>query len=100
MSHRVASQATSDLDDIWHYVAKESGSSEVANRLVHSITDRFLLLSRHPYLGRSREDDFGIGRRSFAVGEYVIVYRVENKNDVLILRVAHGRRDIDAWFEN
>lgn len=30
-------------------------------------------------------------------GEYVIVYWVESEN-VLILRVAHGRRDIDALF--
>lgn len=100
MSHRVAQYAAADLDDIWYYVAKESGSTEIASRLIDSLTNRFLLLSRHPYLGRSREDDFGIGLRSFSVGEYVIVYRVENNNDVLILRVAHGRRDIDAWFEN
>jgi len=99
MSHRVAQQAAADLDDIWYYVAKESGSVEIASHLIDSITDRFLLLARHPYLGRSRDDDFGIGSRSFAVGEYVIVYRVEN-NVVLILRVAHGRRDIEAWFGN
>jgi plasmid stabilization system protein ParE len=40
-----------------------------------------------------------MGSRSFAVGEYVIVYCVDNDN-VLILRVAHGRRDLDALFEN
>src|SRR5438552_6308546 len=33
MAHRVAPQAASDLDDVWYYVAKESGSFEVANRL-------------------------------------------------------------------
>jgi hypothetical protein len=32
MAHRVAPQATADLHDIWYYVAKESGSVEVANR--------------------------------------------------------------------
>jgi plasmid stabilization system protein ParE len=48
-------------------------------------------------MGRSRDDDFGGGCRSFAVGEYVIVYDVELE-DVLILRVAHGRRDIEALF--
>ena len=31
------------------------------------------------------------------VGEYVIVYCIEDE-DVLILRVAHGRRDIEALF--
>ncbi len=51
----------------------------------------------HPYIGRARDEDFGVGSRSFPVGDYVIVYRVEGE-DVLILRVAHGRRDIEALF--
>jgi plasmid stabilization system protein ParE len=69
MAHRVASRAADDLDDIWSYVARESGSIGVANRLVDSITDRFSLLSSHPCRGRMRDDDFGAGSRSFPVGE-------------------------------
>jgi toxin ParE1/3/4 len=97
MAHRVAPRADDDLDNIWHFVAAESGSIEVADRLVDSITDRFFLLAHHPYLGRRRDGDFGSGLRSFRVGEYVIVYCIEDE-DVLILRVAHGRRDIEALF--
>ncbi len=37
------------------------------------------------------------GAAASPVGEYVIVYCVE-ADDVLILRVAHGRRDIEALF--
>jgi toxin ParE1/3/4 len=98
MPHLVAPRAEDDLDDIWVHVAKESGSTEVATRLVDSIADRFFLLSRFPYLGRARDRDFGIGTRSFPVGEYVIVYCVEGE-DVFILRVVHGRRDFDRLFE-
>jgi toxin ParE1/3/4 len=97
MAHRVAPSAERDLDDIWFYVAKESGSIEIANRLVDSITDRFFLLAGCPYMGRSRDEDLGSGLRTFAVGEYVIVYEVEAEV-VLILRVAHGRRDIENLF--
>lgn len=97
MAHRVAPQAAFDLDGIWYYVAKESGSIEIANHLIDSITDRFFLLSSYPLLGRTRDDDLGIGSRSFPVGEYVIVYCVEN-DDVLILRVVHGRRDLEVLF--
>lgn len=46
----------------------------MADRLIDTITDRFLALASFPYLGRSREEDFGPGYRSLAVGEYVIVY--------------------------
>jgi len=97
MAHRVAPRAESDLDDIWYYVARESGSIEIANRLIDSITDRFFLLARFPYMGRLRDEDFGFGSRSFVVGEYVIVYGVEGE-DVVILRVAHGRRDLESLF--
>ena len=97
MAHRTAPQAAFDLDDIWHYVARESGSIEVANRLIDTITARFFLLSTHPYLGRARDDDFGIGSRSLNVGEFVIVYCVEHQ-DVQILRVVHGRRDLETLF--
>jgi toxin ParE1/3/4 len=99
MAHRLAPQAAADLDGIWYYVAKESGSIDIVNHLIDSITDRFSLLSGHPYLGRTRDDDLGIGLRSFPVGEYVIVYCVEN-DEVLILRVVHGRRDLETLFGN
>lgn len=56
MAHRLASQVEFELDDIWYYVARESGSIEIADRLIDSITDRFFLLANHPYVGRLRED--------------------------------------------
>ncbi len=98
MAHRLAPRAETDLDDIWYYVAKESCSIEIANRLIDTLTDRFFMLAGFPYVGRARDDDFGPGCRSVAVGEYVIVYCVEDL-EVLILRVVHGRRDLEALFD-
>jgi toxin ParE1/3/4 len=99
MAHRLAPRAETDLDDIWYFVANECGSIEIANRLIDSLTDRFFMLAGFPYIGRPRDYDFGPGCRSVAVGEYVIVYCVENA-EVLILRVVHGRRDLEALFDN
>jgi len=95
MGHRLAPQAEAELDDIWYYVAKQSGSIEIADRVVDSITDRFFLLARYPYMGRRRDHDLRPGLRSFPVGQYVIIYRIEDE-DVLILHVVPGSRDIDA----
>ena len=97
MAHRLAPHAERDLDDIWLYVAKESGSIEIANRLIDTITDRCATLGNFPHIGRPRNQDFGPGYRSLAVGEYVIVYCVEN-GDALILRIVHGRRDLEKLF--
>ena len=44
MAHLVAPQAETDLDDIWFYVAVDSGSMDIASRLVDSITDKFFFL--------------------------------------------------------
>ena len=97
MAHIVSAQAKADLDRIWDYVYKESGSEAVADRQIDAITERFYLLSGHPQVGRARDDDLGAGRRSFPVQRrYVIVYAVTADNDVLVLRVVHGRQDLNA----
>ena len=96
MAHRLAPQVEVELDDIWYYIARDSGSIEIADRLIDSITDRFFLLGDHPYVGRLR-DDLRPGLRSFPVGQYVIIYRIDGE-DVLILHVMHGRRNIEATF--
>jgi len=97
MAHIRSLQADSDLDSIWYYIASESGSVEIADRLIDSITERFLLLANYPNLGRRRDDDLRPGLRSFSVGERVILYRLRNE-DVLILRVLRGNRNIEALF--
>ena len=97
MPHRLAPEAAAELDDIWYYVAKESGSIEIADPLIDSLTDRFFLLARHPHVGRRRDDDLRPGLRSFPVGRYVIIYRIRNK-DVLILHVVRGSQNLEALF--
>ena len=97
MDFRVAPQAESDLDEIWYFLATESSNVDVADRVIDSITARFVLLARQPYIGRRRDEDLRPGVRSFVVGEYVIAYRVDGDN-VLILRVLRGSRDIEALF--
>jgi len=97
MAHRLAPEAETELDDIWYYIAKQSQSVETADRVVDSITDGFFLLSVYPHLGRRRDQDLRPGLRSFPVGEYVIIYRVEAE-DVLILHIIRGSRDIETLF--
>ncbi len=67
---------------------------EMADRLVESITKRFTAVSRNPLSGRSR-DEFGPEIRSVAFRSYVILYRID-VDDVMILRVIHGNRDISG----
>lgn len=75
MSHRLSPAAEAELDEIWCYIARESGRPEVAGRVIESITERFYLLATYPQLGR-RRDELRPGLRSFAAGNYVILYRL------------------------
>ena len=97
MAHRVSPEAEADLDGIWVYIATESGSLDIADRFVDSLTDRFFLLSTNPYIGRRRDDDLRPGLRSFPVGEYVIIYRIDDE-EVIILHIVRGSRNIEALF--
>ena len=97
MGHRLAPLARADIEEIAYYVFEASGSLEMAERLVDSIYGRILLLGRHPHAGRQR-DDLMTGIRLFPVGDYVVLYRVEEA-DAVVARVVHGSRDLEALFD-
>ena len=94
MAHRVSPEAEAELDDIWQYIARESGRVETARAIVARITERFYFLSVYPRIGR-RRDDLRPGLRSFPADDYVILYRIEGA-DVVIVHIFHGRRDIES----
>ena len=96
MAHRLAPEAEAELDEIWYFIATESGSVDIADRFINSITDRFFRIAAYPNAGRARED-LRPGLRSFPVGQYLVIYRVVAP-DVLILHVAHGRRNLEWLF--
>jgi plasmid stabilization system protein ParE len=95
---RVSPEAEAELDGIWIHIARESGSMDIATRVVESITERFWLLARYPYMGRRRDDDLRPGLRSLADDDYVIIHSIVEDGVVLILHVLHGSRDIVALF--
>jgi toxin ParE1/3/4 len=97
MGVRLLPQVDAELDEIWLYIARESGSAEIANRLIDTIIDRFWLVAKHPQIGRRRDHDLRPGLRSFAVGEYVIIDRIADE-DTVILHVLRGSRDIEGFF--
>jgi toxin ParE1/3/4 len=97
MDFRVAPLAESDLDDIWYFLASESGSFDIADRFIDTITARFVTLASYPHMGRQRDHDLRPGVRTFPVGNYIIAYRVDT-DEVVILRVLRGSRDIESLF--
>ena len=76
---------------IWSYIAAESVLA--ANRLMDRIGDVFEMLTDNPFAGRQRSE-LRTSLRSFAAGNYVIFY-LPLADGVEVVRVMHGRQDID-----
>lgn len=88
---RVAAPAERDLDEIWYRIATDSGSVDIANKVIDSIADVFPLFTHTPQAGMKR-DEIDEGLRGFPVGKYIIYYR-ETGPYVVVSRVIHGLRD-------
>ena len=98
MAVRFAPEAAADLDGIWWYTADASGSTNVADRMIDDLVHQCWLLEKFPQLGRRRDHDLRTGLRSLSVGDYVVLYRID-RVDALILHIFHGNRDIDRLLE-
>jgi toxin ParE1/3/4 len=88
--------AKQDLRDIWRGLAEYSGL-DFADRTLANIESKFRLLAQFPSFGRSR-DELLVGLRSYPAGDFVIFYRIL-ETTVEVVRVLHGRRDIDIIFD-
>ena len=86
--------AEQDLEAIGDYIA--AGSSTRALSFVRSLRTQCLRIALNPSSYRLRPE-LGQDIRSCAIGNYVIFF-VATKNDVTIVRVLHGARDLLTVF--
>jgi len=91
----VSPEADDDLIDIWLRIAADR-DTETADRIIDSLHQKFLMLLTTPHIGRAREE-LTPYLRSIPEGNYMIFYR-PIMNSVEIVRVYHGRRDIESLF--
>jgi toxin ParE1/3/4 len=90
-----SSDAEEDLFQIWAYLARRA-SRAVADRIVINIQRDCLRLEAWPFSGRDR-GDIVPGMRSIPSQPYVVFYQVRTDR-CEIVRVLHGRRDVEAIF--
>jgi toxin ParE1/3/4 len=90
------SQANHDLQEIWDYIAEDS--MESADRIVEEIEEKCALLADFPSMGHNCEE-LVEKLRSFPVRDYILFYQ-PLANGIVLVRVIHGARDIDAQFDS
>ncbi|MBO6561108.1 MAG: type II toxin-antitoxin system RelE/ParE family toxin [Nisaea sp.] len=95
MGFRFHAEAVKDLNVIYDTIAEHD--LRAAARMVETLYRACRFLGENPDGGR-RRSDLHPDLRSFSVGEYLLLYRVDGR-DAEVVFVAHGRRDLAALVE-
>ncbi len=88
-------QAEGDLLDIWSYIATRN--PQAADEVLELIQQKCRLIAEFPNMGANRSE-LRPGVRSITVGNYVVFYR-STANEIEVLRVLHGARDLPSLFD-
>jgi toxin ParE1/3/4 len=92
LAYRVlwSDSAQERITKIFDFIAEKNPT--VARRVVEDLLDRVEALAAHPRLGRPLSDEMEVDLRRLVLGDYVIVYRLqETRQTVLIIAVRHHR---------
>lgn len=85
-----AAEAVADYEDIQRHISEDC--PERARRFVEELRSHARLIATHPLSYRVRPD-FGRDMRAVTFRGYLLFYRVVG-NDMRLLRVMHGARDL------
>lgn len=87
-------EAKADALEIWSYIAEDNPTA--ADRLLDRFDNLFRQLLAQPQLGKA-VPELAVNLRFIPVGAYLIFYRLV-ENDIQVVRILHGARDITAEF--
>ena len=90
-----SAKARNDLKEIFNYVADDSSESR-ATKLLKQLERTMQQLADSPGMGTERSY-LAPGILGFPKSNYIIFYR-KVEDDIQIVRVLHGRRDIENIF--
>src|SRR5438552_1840928 len=89
--------AISDLDEIYHYVARASGSPTTAIRFIRRIRRSCERIVNVPFIGHARDDLEPDLRTVSFERSAVIAFKVEEAQ-VKIVSIFYGGRDYEALY--
>lgn len=94
---RLTEPAVQDIKQIADYIAQQSGL-DAADRFLSKLDAKFSTVAQFPNLGRKR-DEILSNSRSLSLNNYLILY-LPIGQDIEILRVVSGYRDLTALFDD
>ena len=92
---RFTNSAEADLLELWLTIAEEN--LVAADESLDSIQSAVSLLATQPEMGRARPE-LADGLRSFPTRTPYIIFYMQDKDGLLVVRMLHHARDIDADY--
>lgn len=92
-SLRYTQSAEDDLFDAWLFIAEKN--PDAADQLLDTIVHEATSLLSHPAMGRKRPE-LAKGLRSWPTKTPYVLFYIADAEGVLIVRVLHHARDLDA----
>jgi len=89
--------AENDLEEIWHYTAKNWGTTQ-AVEYTHKLEQIFSVLADNPLMCRERFE-FDPPTRIHHHASHLIVYLLTNNDHIKIIRILHESMDIDLQLQ-
>ncbi|MBL39273.1 MAG: plasmid stabilization protein ParE [Xanthomonadales bacterium] len=94
MAYRLTRRAAEDIEEIYSFGAEQFGVDQAD--AYHTLLERtFEFLANNPLAARKRLE-LAPPIRIHAVQSHLVIYRVEDNGEILIVRVRHGHED---WAE-
>lgn len=88
MKLQFTGKALEDLERLHEFVAEKNPAA--ADRIRNQLLDTFQTLLKQPMGGKPVKS---LPVRQWVAGDYVIRYLIENEQNLIIVRVWHGRED-------
>lgn len=89
----ISPKAGQDLEAIGDYIAQDN--SDAALQFVLNLRQQCQRIASHPLAYRTRPE-LGDGIRVAPVGRYLVFFKL-SENDVTIVRILHGAREINSF---
>jgi toxin ParE1/3/4 len=91
MRTRISPLADRNLDGIWKFIARDSPTA--ADRVDLELHEAIKMLGENPGMGHRRSDVPDQRYRFWPVYSYIIAYRIEG-DELVVVRVIHGARNV------
>ncbi|MGV7105218.1 type II toxin-antitoxin system RelE/ParE family toxin [Flavobacterium sp. U410] len=92
-SFNLTNKAVEDLTNIWNYTFEEWSENQ-ADTYYFLLLEMCQDLADNPTIGKSYKD-IGIEIFGFKAHRHIIFYEIKSKNEIEIVRILHGRMDIE-----